>query len=315
MAFEPVGFKGKKILITGATGLVARPLVRAYAREGTVYAMARYGRAEDRRAMEALGAIPIAVDLAQQESLAAVPEDIDYVINCAVARSGNFDVDFRANADGVGFLMARCRKAMAFLHVSSTAVYEYRGHAPRKESDPLGDNHRAMFATYSISKIAGERVCMFAARQFGIPTTIARLCVPYGEQGGWPYFHLMMMRNGAPIEVHPERPNYYNLLHVEDCIEKIPRLLAAATPEVTLTNFAGSPRVSIEEWCDYLGELTGLKPRYVDNPSAFGSLCTDLTRMRELVGDTRVDWHAGIRGMIAALAPELLERGSNRSPA
>ena len=82
-----------------------------------------------------------------------------------------------------------------------------------------------------------------------------------------------------------------------------------------MTNFAGAPRVSVEEWCDYLGELTGLKPRYVDNPSAFGSLCTDLTRMRELVGDTTVDWHAGIRGMIAALAPELLAGGSNRSPA
>src|SRR5215471_4016244 len=247
MTFEPVGFKGKKILITGATGMVARPLVRAYAREGTVYAMARYRRAEDRAGMEALGAIALAVDLAHPESLAAIPDDIDYVINCAVARSGNFDVDFRANADGVGFLMARCRKAQAFLHVSSTAVYEYRGHTPRKESDPLGDNHRSMFATYSISKIAGERVCMFAARQFGVPTTIARLCVPYGEPGGWPFFHLMMMKAGAPIELHPERPNYYNLLHIDDCIEKIPRLLAAASDEVTLTNFAAAPRVSIEQ--------------------------------------------------------------------
>lgn len=313
MAFEPVGFKSKKILITGATGLVARPLVRAYAREGAVYAMARYARAEDRRAMEELGAVPIAVDLANRESLSAIPDEIDYVINCAVARSGNFAGDFGANADGLGFLMARCRNAKAFLHVSSTAVYAYRGHQPRKESDPLGDNHRAMFPTYSLSKIAGERVCMFAARQFDIPTTIARLCVPYGDHGGWPYFHLLMMRNGAPIEVHPERPNYYNLLHEEDCIEKIPRLLAAATPEVTLTNFAGTPRVSIEEWCGYMGELTGLTPRYVDNPAAFGSLSTDLTRMRELVGATRVDWRDGIRGMIAALAPELLKRGPGRA--
>jgi nucleoside-diphosphate-sugar epimerase len=313
MAFETVGFRSKKILITGATGLVARPLVRAYSKDGTVFAMARYGRAEDRHAMEGLGAIPIAVDLARRESLSAIPEDIDYVINCAVARSGNFDLDFRANADGAGFLMARCRRARAFLHVSSTAVYEYRGHEPRKESDPLGDNHRAMFPTYSLSKIAAERVCMFAAREFGIPTTIARLCVPYGDHGGWPYFHLIMMRNGAPIEVHPERPNYYNLLHIEDCIEKIPHLLAAATPEVTLTNFAGSPQVSIEEWCGFMGELTGLQPRYIESPSAFGSLCTDLTRMRELVGDTRVDWREGIRGMIAALAPELLRPELSRS--
>jgi len=307
MAFEPVSFKGKKILIAGATGLVARPLVSAYCMECTVYAMARYGRAEDRRAIEESGAIPIAADLSDASTLSAIPENIDYVINCAVARTGSFDVDFRANADGVGFLMARCREARAFLHISSTAVYEHRGHQPRKESDPLGDNHRAMFPTYSLSKIAGERVCTFAAHQFALPTTIARLCVPYGDQGGWPYFHLMMMRNGVPIEVHPERPNYYNLLHVDDCIEKIPRLLAAATPEVTLTNFAGSPRVSIEEWCGHMSELTGLEPRYVDNPNAFRSLSTDLTRMVDLVGKTRVDWRDGIGRMIAARAPELLK--------
>ena len=306
MAFEPVSFKGKKVLITGATGLVARPLVREYGKTATVYAMARYGRAEDRRSMEEMGAIPVAADLSDESTLSAVPEDVDYVINCAVARTGKFDVDFRANADGVGFLMARCRGAAAFLHISSTAVYEHRGHDPRKESDPLGDNHRAMFPTYSLSKIAGERVAMFAARQFSLPTTIARLCVPYGDQGGWPYFHLMMMRAGAPVDVHPDHPNYYNLLHMDDCIEKIPRLLAAATPDGTLTNFAGSPRVSIEEWCAYMGELTGLKPQFVDNPQAFGSLSTDLTRMEELVGKTRVDWRDGIRRMIAALAPDLL---------
>jgi hypothetical protein len=28
MAFEPVSFEGKKILLTGATGMVSRPLVR-----------------------------------------------------------------------------------------------------------------------------------------------------------------------------------------------------------------------------------------------------------------------------------------------
>jgi UDP-glucuronate 4-epimerase len=312
MAFEPVSFKGKKILITGATGMVSRPLVREYSKVGTVYAMARYARREDRQAIEELGGIPIAADLADAKSFAAIPEDVDYVVNCGVGRSNKFESDFPANAEGVGFLMARCRKAAAFLHMSTTGVYEYRGQEPRKESDPLADNHRLMSATYSISKIAGERVCIFAARQFGIPTTIARLCVPYGSVGGWPYFHLMMMKNGAPIEVHPERPNYYNLLHVDDYIEKIPRLLAAATPDVTLTNFAGSPRVSIEEWCSYLSELTGLEPRYVDNPRMFGSLCVDLTRMESLVGKTKVDWHDGIRGMVETLAPDLVVNGSAR---
>src|SRR5215475_2977421 len=93
IVFEPVSFKGKRVLITGATGLVARPLVGAYSKDATVFAMARYARAEDRSEIEKLGGVPIIADLVNPESLSAVPEDIDYVINCAVARTGKFDFD------------------------------------------------------------------------------------------------------------------------------------------------------------------------------------------------------------------------------
>ncbi len=304
MLHEPVNLKGSKILITGATGMVARPLVAAYAKHAVVYALARFARLEDRESIEQSGGTPIAADLSELNSLSVIPREIDYVINCAVARTNNFERDYAVNADGVGHLMARCRGAKAFLQISTTGVYEYRGPEPHKESDPLGDSHRSMFATYSISKIAGERVCMFAARHLGIPTTVARLCVPYGDFGGWPYFHLMMMKNGAPIGVHPDRPNYFNLLHIDDCIEKIPRLLAAASTGVTLTNFAGEPRVSLEEWCSYLGELVGVTPRFVESTSALGSLCTDLARMHSLVGETRVNWRDGLRRMVLAHPPQ-----------
>ena len=140
------------------------------------------------------------------------------------------------------------------------------GQEPRTERAPLGDNHRVMFPTYSISKIAAETVCRFVAHQHSIPTTIARLSVPYGDNGGWMYFHLLMMQQGIPIDLHPDKPNYYNPLHVDDYIEKIPYLLGAATPEVTTVNFGGSQKVSIEEWCAYIGELTGFTPVFKDNP-------------------------------------------------
>ena len=75
---------------------------------------------------------------------------------------------------------------------------------------------RAHCPVYSISKIAAETVARFAARQWNIPTTIARLNVPYGNNGGWPWFHLMMMKAGAPIPVHSDRPAVYNLLDVHE---------------------------------------------------------------------------------------------------
>ncbi|MEZ5501282.1 MAG: NAD(P)-dependent oxidoreductase [Halioglobus sp.] len=302
----PVDLANTKILITGPTGQVALPVVEHFARIADVYALARFRKAEDRALIEGLGATVLQADLADAASLEVVPEDFDYVMNFAVVKSGDFDYDLAANAEGVGNLMTRCRKAKAFLHFSSTAVYEYGGLEPRAENAPLGDNPPGHVPTYSISKIAAETVCRFVAHQQCIPTTIARLSVPYGDNGGWMYFHLLMMQQGIPIDLHPDKPNYYNPLHAQDYIEKIPYLLAAATHEVTTLNFGGSQKVSIEEWCAYISELTGLEPTFQDNPRAFGSLCIDTRKMHELIGETRMDWRVGIRRQIENLAPALL---------
>ncbi|MFT4519697.1 MAG: UDP-glucuronate 4-epimerase [Halioglobus sp.] len=306
MPVTPVELKGSKILITGPTGQVALPVVEHFAKIADVYALARFRKEEDRKKIEDLGATVIAADLADRDSMAAIPEDVDYVMNFAVVKSGDFDYDLAANAEGVGNLMLRCRNAKAFLHFSSTAVYEYNGHEPRAENAPLGDNHRVMFPTYSISKIAAETVCRFTAHHNDIPTTIARLSVPYGDNGGWMYFHMLMMQQGIPIDLHPEKPNYYNPLHVDDYIEKIPYLLGAATTEVTTVNFGGSQRASIEDWCAYISELTGFEPVFQDNHKAFGSLCIDTEKMHELIGETKVDWREGILKQLKNLAPEVL---------
>ena len=306
MSAKPVDLKDMKILITGPTGQVALPVVEHFAKIADVYALARFRKPEDRERIESLGATVVQADLADAASLDALPDDFDYVLNFAVVKSGDFDYDLAANAEGVGNLMMRCRSAKAFLHFSSTAVYEYVGQEPRAENAPLGDNHRVMFPTYSISKIAAETVCRFVAHQHKIPTTIARLSVPYGDNGGWMYFHMLMMQQGIPIDVHPEKPNYYNPLHVNDYIEKIPYLLGAATTEVTTTNFGGSQKVSIEEWCAYISELTGFEPKFQDNPKAFGSLCIDTQIMHELIGETKMEWREGIKRQIENLAPQLL---------
>ena len=306
MAVTPAELRGSKILITGPTGQVARPVVEHYAPIADVYTLARFRKEQDREDMAELGATVLQADLADPGSLADLPSDFDYVLNFAVVKSGDFDYDLAANGEGVGNLMAHCRNVKAFLHFSSTAVYEYAGQEPRREDSPLGDNHRVMFPTYSIAKIAAETVCRFVAHHYDIPTTIARLSVPYGDNGGWMYFHLLMMRDGVPIDLHPDKPNFYNPIHSDDYIEKIPYLLGAADTGVTTLNFGGSRKVSIEQWCAYLQELTGLEPVFQDNPRAFGSLCIDTERMHSLIGETRVDWQEGILSQVQHLAPELL---------
>ena len=153
---------------------------------------------------------------------AGLPTDFDYVLNLAVAKSGRWDKDLGANAESAGLLMAHCRSAKAFLHCSSAAVYDPPDDEPRTERAALGDNHKPMFPTYSISKIAGEVVVRTMARALGVPAIIARLNVPYGDNGGWPFFHMEMMLGGIPIPVPPGGPAVYNPIHEDDIIATHP---------------------------------------------------------------------------------------------
>jgi len=303
-----VTLAGKRILVTGVTGQVGFPVAKALAKENEVFGLARFGRAKDRAKVEAAGVVAVPADLYEGD-LEGIPAALDYVLHFAVAKGGvpDFARDIAANAEGAGRLMTRCCEAEAFLHCSSAAVYAPAGHRALQEEDPLGDNHRNFMPTYSLSKIATEAVVRFACRQLDLPTTIARFSVPYGDNGGWPYWHLMMMKQGQSIPVNTDAPNLYNPIHEDDYIRQIPGLLAAATTPATTVNWGGSEAVSVEEWCAYLTELTGIEHELNPQDYHLGSLCLDPTRMHALVGQTTVPWKEGIRRMVAARAPDLLK--------
>jgi hypothetical protein len=110
------------------------------------------------------------------------------------------------------------------------------------------------------------------------------------------------------IPVHPDRPSLYTLIHEDDIIAMIPGLLRAASVPATIVNWAGQQHVGIEEWCAYLGELTGLEPSFEVTDKALDSVQVDTTRLQELVGPAKVSWEEGLRRMVAARAPELLRK-------
>jgi nucleoside-diphosphate-sugar epimerase len=297
---------GKRILVTGPSSQVALPVVARLAPDNEVYGLARFEKKQAREEIEALGAKTVAVDLAEG-NFQDVPRDFDYVLHFAVVRSGDFDYDLRANAEGVGLLMAHCREAQAFFHCSTAGVYHDEGSEPLKETDPLGDNHRVMMPTYSLCKIAAESVVRMSARLLDLPTTIARFSVPYGDNGGWPWYHLMMMNAGTPIPVHTDGPSYYNLIHEDDYVGMLPRMLANASVPATTLNWGGSEATSIEAWCAYLAELTGLEAKLSPTENTLRGIQLDPTRMHECVGRTQVSWQDGLRRMVAARNPELLK--------
>ncbi|HYA69237.1 MAG TPA: NAD(P)-dependent oxidoreductase [Acidimicrobiales bacterium] len=298
------------IVITGVTGQVAEPLAVALAGAGHhVVGAARFRDTQARERLEASGVQCVPVNLATGD-VADLPADAPYVCNFAVAKSNNWDTDLDANVGGVASLMEHHRRASAFLHCSSTAVYKPMGHHVFAEGDELGDNHGVwpFLRTYSIAKIAAEAAARWAARRFELPTTIARLSVPYGDGGGWPAIHLESMINARPIPVHANAPSIYHPLHEDDIIAMVPGLLNAASVPATVVNWGGDDAVSIEEWCGFLSELTGLSTEFAPTEHTIDSVDVDLTRMHALVGPTTVQWREGLARMVAARHPELLTR-------
>ena len=301
-----MSLQSKKILITGPTSQVAFPVALAFAKNNEVWGIARFSDKDKRAALEQAGVRCLTVDI-EDGNFGELPTDFDYVLNFAVARGTDFDSDLRLNAESVGLLMGHCRNAKAFLHCSSTAVYQASGHDVLTEKSDLGDNHRVMMPTYSIAKISAEVVARYCARQFNLPTIICRLNVPYGNNGGWPFYHLLMMQNGVPIPVHVNKPNVYVPIHEDDIIRTIPGLLAAATVPARIVNWCGQEHVSIEEWCAYIGELTGLTPTFDYTTQTLESVITSNAELQKLVGPLQVHWKDGIRRQIEALAPQLLK--------
>jgi UDP-glucuronate 4-epimerase len=297
--------RGFKILITGPTGQVASPVARALAADNEVWGIARFTNAAAREVLEKAGIHCETVDLAAGD-FTGLPADFDYVLNLAVAKSGDWDDDLGANAESVGLLMAHCRGAKGFLHCSSTAVYDPPDDEPRTERAALGDNHKLRFPTYSISKIAAEVVARSTARVLDVPTTIARLNVPYGDNGGWPYYHMEMVLAGIPIPVPPGGPARYNPIHEDDIIATIPKMLEVASVPATTVNWAGDQTVSIQDWCAYLGSLVGREPVFQESEQTLHGVPIDVTRMHELIGGTAVGWQEGMRRMTAKFHPELV---------
>jgi len=296
---------GRKIVITGVTGQVARPLATALARDNEVYGAARFTDRAAREALEAAGVHCVPVDLAAGD-VSGLPADADYVLHFAVSKTNNWDVDLAANSGGLAYLMEHHRQAAGFLHCSTTGVYKPEGHRDFKEDGPLGDNHGVwpFLRTYSICKIAAEATARWAAERFALPTTIARLSVPYGDGGGWPAIHLHMMLSGHAVPVHLDAPSVYHPIHQDDILAMVPRLLAVAAVPATTVNWGGSEGVSIEEWCSYLAELTGIEARFEPTAHTIDSVQIDTTRMHELVGPTTVPWRDGMRRMATALHPD-----------
>jgi len=300
--------RGEKILVTGPAGQIAFPLASRLAGDNEVWGIARFDDRRARERVEAAGIHTRVVDLADPD-WADLPDDFSLVLHLAatIPPGHDYDVSLRVNAQGTGQLMSRFRSARACLVMSTCAVYASPEdpHHAIVESDPLGGSPQPYSPTYCVSKIGEEAVARFAAEEFELPTTIARMNVAFGDNGGLPAMLLEMILADQPIPLLPDRANVCSPIHEDDIFDHTPGLLAGASIPVTITNWGADEPVEIPELCSYMAELVGKKAEFMETPEGIHQYRLDPTRRTKLAGPCRVPWRDGVRRMVSARHPEL----------
>jgi UDP-glucuronate 4-epimerase len=302
---------GKKILVTGGTGMMGRPVAEMLASDNEVWVAARFNASEakERKALEAMGIKTFAWDMANQATT-GLPDDFTHVLHAAMLRdTTSYDDAVEVNCIAVARLMSHCRNAASFIFVSSMIVYR-RGKRDYAfvETDPLGGYHPTL-GPYAIGKIASEGVARSLCRLYNLPTTILRPNVIYGPYGwgGVPIMFLKRMMAGEEIEAPLDGENCCSLIHTDDIARFIPGFWKAASVPATIVNLGGDDTLTMPEYMGYISEITGVPLKFIRSELTRDTYVSDNTKRNRLVGNCRTDWKSGIRRTIDAHLPGLIQ--------
>ncbi len=290
---------GRRVLITGASGLVALPVAVALARSNEVHAVARFSDPGQKRLIEAAGAHAIPFDLANPD-LSPLPESVDVVINYAVLPPGHKDA-YEVNAGAAGRLARRYRDCEAFVHGSTGSLYQYQGERPLREDDPYGLHSSA--EPYAASKIAAEFLIKHLSEDYQMPATIVRIFSFYGPRGGGVTQRIDQVARGEAVSVYPGVRNVHTPLYEDDYVEKTIAAAGIAKPGAEIINLAGTEPVTTQEYCRMAGEMLGKEPIFVENSRAW-PIWADTGKMVELLGPNKISVREGVRRSVEAAQAE-----------
>jgi nucleoside-diphosphate-sugar epimerase len=286
---------GRRVLVTGASGLVALPVAVELAKTNEVFAVARFSDPTQKRILEAAGAHPIAFDLANPD-LSPLPRSVDVVINYAVLPPSEKEA-YNVNAAAAGRLARRYRDCEAFVQGSTGSLYAYQGERPLREDDPYGLHSSA--EPYAASKIAAEFLLKHLSEDYRLPTVLIRIFSFYGPRGGGVTQRIDQVAKGQPVSVYPGVRNVHTPLFEDDYVEKTIAAVGIAKSPAEIINVGGIEAVTTQEYCEMAGEMLGRKPIFVENSKAW-PIWADTTKMVKLLGPNKVTVREGVRRTLAA---------------
>ena len=198
-----------RVLIVGC-GYVGLPLGVELVRQGhAVFGLRRSALAEAE--LKSVGITPLHADITQPETLAKLPRDFDWVVNCTASGGGGAD-DYRkiylaGNSNLISWL--KNSPLQKFIYTSSTSVYgQNDGSIVTEKSlvEPDAETSKVLAET--------EKLLLTAAQKENFPATILRVAGIYGPARGHAF--KQFLKNEARIEGDGAR--WLNMIHRDDLI-------------------------------------------------------------------------------------------------
>jgi len=305
----------EKILITGVTGTVAKPLAHFLAQSNEVWGVARFRDPAQRADYEAAGITTRAIDLGSGD-FSELPQDFTTVLHLSWMRGplDQLQEALRMNVEGPGLLFQHCRRARRTLVMSGMGIYsphEDPWH-PYSETDPIGRASTSFAPTSPACKAGIEAVARYCARAFDMPIVITRLNTYDGTLESMPARVIRAVRDGltvhAPNDPHPNTP-----IHVDDMKWQLESLLDYASTPASIVNWCGDETITLQEWARLAADFYGKDVEFAVNatPGAPPGNASDPTLRRSITGPCRTKFVERFRALCEQVTPE----SDNRSRA
>ena len=197
-----------RVLIVGC-GYVGLPLGAELVRQGhEVFGLRRSVAAGDE--LKAAGLKPLFADITRPESLAKLPREFDWVVNCAAAGGGTVEDYRQLCLAGTRNLLAWLRPApRAYVYTSSTGVYGQDDGSLVEETLPA-----APATETGKILVATENLLLTAAAEANFPAVILRVAGIYGAGRG----HWLRQFLADEARLEGDGGRFLNMIHRDDLI-------------------------------------------------------------------------------------------------
>lgn len=268
-------YKNKKVLVTGASGLIGSHLLLALHKTGAIIRAVIHNKPEQVTLPEVEY---VHADLLKKEDCGRVVKDIDYVFHTAAQSFGakimkeNPKALVTPNIIINTYLLdaASNMGVKRFLFVSSNTVYPILDR-PAKESDATGEFFE-LYVGVATVKYFTEKLCEFYTKKCGMQCIVVRpanFYGPYDKVGEGshviPALIQRALRKENPFVVWGTGDNVKDFLYAEDVAEYM--LESMASGETGPINIGSGKGYTIKEIVKTILEITDYKGEVIYDSS------------------------------------------------